>query len=244
MQFRVAVMKNTLFFLLLVAWSTQVSAICSATVTCFGTSTCSCATASSSGAISGVITLNPYPNSATCTWLITTSSTNQINLRFTALVTELSYDYIYVETCTSPASCNTKIGTFTGSLPTIGQYTYTSQTGYMSMRLNSDESNVGFFISSWSLVCPPEPSTSIITTPAPTTSMGVTVTTTPAPATGMACNDGYYGPDGGPCLLCTVGTYKVATGSAPCTACPANSSSPTGSYDASACVCNIGYAGY
>lgn len=181
MQFRVAVMNNTLFFLLLVAWSIQVSVICSATVTCFGTSTCSCATASSSGAISGVITLNPYPNSATCTWLITTSSTNQINLRFTAL----------------------------GTLPTIGQYTYISQTGYMSMRLNSDESNVGFFISSWSLVCPPEPSTSIITTPAPTTSMGVTVTTTPAPATG-----------------------------------PANSSSPTGSYDASACVCNIGYAGY
>jgi hypothetical protein len=35
----------------------------------------------------------------------------------------------------------------------------------------------------------------------------------------------------------------VTTTPAPATG-PANSSSPTGSYDASACVCNIGYAGY
>ncbi len=101
------IFKNTIFFLLLVARSTQVSAgTCSAAVTCWGTSTCSCAAASSSGVISGVIALNPYPNSATCTWLITSSSTNQIILRFTTLVTELDYDYLYVETCTSPSSCD------------------------------------------------------------------------------------------------------------------------------------------
>ena len=77
------------------------------------------------------------------------------------------------------------------------------------------------------------------------------------------CKAGYSGPDGGPCEICTAGSYKEAVGSAACsscpvdtflasegavsrgacTACPANSHAPAGSTDSWNCKCDAGYTG-
>ena len=66
----------------------------------------------------------------------------------------------------------------------------------------------------------------------------------PARSTAAAaclCLPGHTGPDGGPCVTCTTGKYKIATGSAACLACHANSTSPAGSTAAASCVCDLGY---
>lgn len=61
---------------------------------------------------------------------------------------------------------------------------------------------------------------------------------------GCLCAFGYTGPNGGPCISCEVGKYKMTTGSAVCTDCPAQSYSWTlGSNSSTACVCNEGYTG-
>lgn len=77
------------------------------------------------------------------------------------------------------------------------------------------------------------------------------------------CNTGYTGPDGGACVECSAGKYKVAIGSGVCTLCTAGkysssralvdetscqpcqdaSTSPEGSLSAAECLCDIGYTG-
>jgi hypothetical protein len=214
-------MKEFLLFLLLFTWLIQTSvAICSATVTCTGT--CSCAGASN-GASSGEISSSPYPNNADCRWLITTSSTNEIILKFSTLATELNYDYIYVDTCTSPSSCYGRIGTFTGNLQNIGLYTYPSKTGYLQMRLTSDESYFAGFVSSWSLVCPLE--SLLTTTVAPTSTQATTTVpaTTPVPITTSVPATTTV-PATTPLSTttaqqCVPGTFKNVTGSGLCVSC-------------------------
>jgi len=75
------------------------------------------------------------------------------------------------------------------------------------------------------------------------------------------CNAGYVGADGGTCLACVAGKYKVSTGSAGCTDClagqystavgatsnvcrdcPSHSTSRIGSTEASNCSCNAGFS--
>ena len=56
-----------------------------------------------------------------------------------------------------------------------------------------------------------------------------------------ACDPGYTGPDGGPCVECAAGTYKAVSGSAACNLCPAGKTSTVGQ---TVCVCQAGYAGY
>jgi len=77
--------------------------------------------------------------------------------------------------------------------------------------------------------------------------------------TDCVCDPGYSGPDGGPCLECLAGKYKVIAGSAACTdcaedrysdrvgaiinvcvACPFNSKSPAGSNSLLQCICKPG----
>jgi hypothetical protein len=177
----------------------------------------------SSGEISSA-----YPNNAVCVWLVSTSSSNNIILKFSSLALELNNDYIAVDICTSPSNCDISIGTVTGT--TIGLDTYyTSQTGHLQAKLISDESVVGSFVSSWSVVCPPP-----------------------------KCDTGSTGPDGGPCLACPAGQYKDVAGSAACTicgagkysptegasrcvVCPSGTISPAGSSAAASCVCGVGY---
>ena len=76
------------------------------------------------------------------------------------------------------------------------------------------------------------------------------------------CNTGATGPDGAPCAQCVSGKYKNASGSAACTdcladqystavgaasnmceRCAANTQSPAGSDDISACSCRPGFTG-
>jgi len=77
------------------------------------------------------------------------------------------------------------------------------------------------------------------------------------------CDAGSTGPNGGPCVLCAVGKYKVANGTAVCTdcslgtyswtlgantsetclSCPDASSSPVGSSAITTCTCNAGASG-
>ena len=82
-----------------------------------------------------------------------------------------------------------------------------------------------------------------------------------AGAASCTCNQGYTGPDGGPCEACTAGKYKDQTGSSACSdclagtyntnigatsssfciVCPDNSTSPAGSKTESDCLCKAGY---
>ena len=77
------------------------------------------------------------------------------------------------------------------------------------------------------------------------------------------CNKGFSGPDGGPCVACTLGTYKNVNGSTLCTLCPADTyaesfaskgidaclscpnytRSEAGSRDRMNCLCLPGYSG-
>ena len=71
-------------------------------------------------------------------------------------------------------------------------------------------------------------------------------TTSPASSsavTDCACNKGYSGPAGGPCLVCSAGSYKEVSGSASCTRCPENSESSTNSIFETDCKCKAGYVG-
>ena len=63
------------------------------------------------------------------------------------------------------------------------------------------------------------------------------------PAATCRCYKGLTGPDNSVCEACMPGTYKNSIGSAKCAACPADSSSPAASVDASDCTCNAGYTG-
>ena len=61
------------------------------------------------------------------------------------------------------------------------------------------------------------------------------------------CNAGMAGPPGGPCIRCEGGTYKnqstLQSPNAACTACPANTNSPSGSYTIADCRCKPGWIG-
>jgi hypothetical protein len=51
------------------------------------------------------------------------------------------------------------------------------------------------------------------------------------------CNPGFTGPDGGPCLSCAAGTYKIGTGNDTCTNCGSGKySSTSGATSAATCV--------
>ena len=58
-----------------------------------------------------------------------------------------------------------------------------------------------------------------------------------------ACDVGYTGPGGGPCVKCAVGKYKNTTGSWACSMCPAYTSSPLGSVALGDCFCVAGFSG-
>jgi hypothetical protein len=58
-----------------------------------------------------------------------------------------------------------------------------------------------------------------------------------------ACDVGYTGPGGGPCVKCEVGKYKDTTGSWACSMCPAYTSSPLGSVKVGDCFCIVGFSG-
>ena len=58
-----------------------------------------------------------------------------------------------------------------------------------------------------------------------------------------ACDVGYTGPGGGPCVKCAVGKYKNTTGSWACSMCPAYTSSPLGSVAVGDCFCVAGFYG-
>ena len=174
-------MKYIYFILWSFTQTIQTSATtCTASLACGGTC---CIDKLQTGLTSSEIKSDPYPNNADCRWLISTSNSNAINLRFSSLSTQLNYDYVYIHTCTSSSNCPTNIGTLTGDLQDISQNTYTSNTGYLRVRLTSDASYVGSFVSSWSLACPTVTNASTIfttmpiTTPVPTDAT-VTVTTT------------------------------------------------------------------
>jgi hypothetical protein len=54
---------------------------------------------------------------------------------------------------------------------------------------------------------------------------------------------GTYSASGRPCIACEAGAYQASTGSASCTACPSNSTSPAGSANLTNCTCNAGSTG-
>ncbi len=61
--------------------------------------------------------------------------------------------------------------------------------------------------------------------------------------TNCICDAGFTGPNGGPCVACVAGKYKVSNGSAACSSCPANANSLLGSTNVNDCSCNSGYTG-
>ena len=57
------------------------------------------------------------------------------------------------------------------------------------------------------------------------------------------CNAGHSGPNGGPCVPCEEGTYKIDLGEDECASCPANSDSAAGSEALEDCKCVPGFTG-
>ena len=57
------------------------------------------------------------------------------------------------------------------------------------------------------------------------------------------CSSGYTAPVGENCSPCEAGTFKAVSGAGPCTKCPSNSSSVSGSISLSNCTCNSGFTG-
>jgi hypothetical protein len=71
---------------------------------------------------------------------------------------------------------------------------------------------------------------------------GSSTTATASPSrTSCVCNQGYTGPNGGPCNMCASGKYKEVSGIVACTQCPLLSTSPKGSTSITSCTCNSGY---
>ena len=78
----------------------------------------------------------------------------------------------------------------------------------------------------------------------PTGTTSPIASTSSAACISPACNAGYTGPSGGPCTACVAGKYKIASGSAACTDCAANTfSSVTGATSSGVCKsCAIGFS--
>jgi len=55
------------------------------------------------------------------------------------------------------------------------------------------------------------------------------------------CDEGFSGPDGGPCQACEQGTFKNTIGSAACSICAANTNSLSQNTRAHLCTCNPGF---
>ena len=62
-----------------------------------------------------------------------------------------------------------------------------------------------------------------------------------AQSTDCKCNQGYTGADGGICVPCEAGSFKMTSGSDNCTLCPPMSDSPAASTSASQCLCRVGH---
>ena len=61
--------------------------------------------------------------------------------------------------------------------------------------------------------------------------------------TDCRCDPGFSGPDGGTCVECAAGKYKVASGSTACTPCSPNSWHEQTAQASNVCVCNAGFTG-
>jgi cysteine-rich repeat protein len=105
-----------------------------ANVTCSGSGGCSCSPAF--GATSGTFSDGPsnYVNNANCKWLI--SSTAVITLSVLSFDTEVNFDYLTINYCTS-SSCDgaTQIARLTGR--SLSAHNFTS-TGYLQVSFISD----------------------------------------------------------------------------------------------------------
>lgn len=220
--------------------STTCQACSAATVTCSGN--CACG-GESAGAHSGEISVAwPYPDYADCAWLITSTVGTVITLKFTHVDAEATFDFLFVDTCTSPSECAYGLSVLTGEFSSNQVSTYTSETGYLQVRLTSDYSWGGSFAASWSL------------------------------STCVPCNAGYIGPDGGPCMACVAGTYangdtcsscgpgtyqdranqpeciacaagtySASVAATACVPCPPSTQSPRMSVSVAACTCAVGW---
>ena len=135
------------------------STLVTASVTCSGG--CS-GCVDSSGSSSGTIRddndgTGDYGANTDCEWLI--ASNSQISLSFTSFHTEKDYDYVYVESCSS-SSCDSAVelaklhGNSANSDTSAADLstTYTSSTGYLRVRLTSDDSlEYAGFSADWSV---------------------------------------------------------------------------------------------
>jgi hypothetical protein len=221
--------------------------------------------ASSTGTSSGTFSDGPnnYGSNWVCSWIIASSSAVTVSL--TSIVTEQSYDFISVYSCTT-AACNPTTTLYGPVSGTLGGGTFTSNTGYMKVYMTTDGSvEMSGFTGSWSVsggLCPCYPGqySSLGTAPCTNCAAGTysgtaaatsasTCLTCPAGTTSpiwsdaladcvsASCNAGYTGPDGGPCSACVAGKYKTASGSAGCTSCGVGTySASTGATAASTCV--------
>jgi hypothetical protein len=155
-----------------------------------------------------------YGDNWFCDWIIASSST--ITLSFSSIKTEQNYDYVSVWRCTSPVSCTDTLWVTSGQ---PGTGTFSSSTGYMKVRFQSDVSVTDDgFVASWSL------------------------------GSGLCkCYPGQYSSLGtAPCSNCAAGKYSGATGAtseSTYLTCPVSSNSPSASSVVTDCTCNVGASG-
>jgi hypothetical protein len=182
--------------------------VTAATVTCSG----GCLCQPSSGTSSGTISDGPseYQNNADCKWLI--ASSGLISLSFSSFSTESGYDFVTINNCSSSSSCvrDEEVASLSGISVNLDT-TYTSNTGYMQVRLTSDYSLVSSgFVASWivlgDMLFDGVPTSTCTDCPTNSNSSAGS-----AALSSCTCNAGFPGPTGGPCTACVAGKYQSVT---------------------------------
>ena len=227
------------------------SPVCPTTrsLTCSGT----CACTPTTSADSGVITDGPgnYVNNMNCQYLFT--SNRIVTLQFTSFNTEAGYDFVTINRCTT-ATCqvNTQLLRVAGTSTSLYViYSSDAANPFLRLTFTTDTSVVREgWSANWALTgSVPQCGLSCLSgqyLSSTTCTNCPTLTTAPAASTTVTactCNAGSSGPNGGPCTLCTSGTYKSVTGSSTCLNCPARSDSPPQSTAVTNCICNAGSSG-
>jgi len=214
-------------------------------ISCSGGCPCPSASGMRSGTIYGQEGTQ-YNNNMDCEWII--SSENTTFVYSSAFSLEPGFDWVYIDTCTSSlCDTSTRLDSLSGFIQKSS--TYVSTTGYLRIQFKSNHLTkyTGFalqwsvggseFDSSLCALCAAgkykiDPSNALCTDCMSnqfSTEVGATTDTCQAclansvslPGSNVCdCNAGWTRSDeGGPCVQCAAGKYKVETGNSACVHC-------------------------
>ena len=200
-----------LFLFLLLRQTCGAYAAMQATVTCFGSCSCS----ESSGTSSGMISDGPrdYGNNESCYWVVAAARVDaRVRLSFSHFNTDENSDTVTIRDCsssTSATACSSPnvIETLSGNLVNSSAV-YTSSTPFMQVEFNSGPTGTrSGFVGDWNVVC---------------RAGTFSAASAASLLTCEACGTGTYKTtEMASCVSCSAGTFTTSEGSTACIDCPA-----------------------